>query len=104
MREFPQLDAFAKAWAPRGWRVVGLAVDQLPAVQTFLLRQPVSFHIAVAGPEALAWSRALGNDLGGLPFTAVFAPGGMLKTVIRGETTSQQLDALVATLAVQPPS
>lgn len=97
VREFPQLDDFGKEWAARGWRVVGVAMDNAAAVQSFLLRHPVSFDIAVAGADALGWSRALGNEQGGLPFTAVFAPGGHLMAVIRGETSSQALGQIAAT-------
>ncbi len=100
VREFPQLDQFAKAWAPRGWRVVGVAIDNLPEVKAFAKRVPVSFDLAVSGLAGLQWSRALGNVQGGLPFTAVYNPGGQLKTVLQGETTAQVL----ASLAAQPGS
>lgn len=91
VREFPQLDRFARSMQAKGWRVLGVAVDRPDAVKAFLAKTPVSFDIGIGGFEALSWSKALGNVQGGLPFTAVFAPNGDLKKVIVGETTHDEL-------------
>ena len=70
--ELPLLESFHRDPAARGWRVVGLAVDQAPPVAEFLTRHPVSFPIGLAGLEGVSWSRRLGNTTGALPFTVVF--------------------------------
>ncbi len=91
LREFPQLDRFEREWSKRGWHVVGIAVDEMTAVQAFLKQKPVSFAVGVSGLEGLRLARALGNDQGGLPFTAIFAPGGGLRKIISGETSYQNI-------------
>ena len=78
----------------RGWQVLGLAVDQAPAVQQFLQRVPVTFPIGMAGLPGVDLSRALGNATGGLPFTVVFSPDGEVAHRQIGKLTAQDLDRL----------
>ncbi len=96
LREFPQLERFEQDMRPSGWRVVGVAVDQPAPVRDFLARTPVSFAVGIGGFDALDKAKALGNTQGGLPFTAVFAPGGRLMRTILGETTRDALVAIVS--------
>jgi thiol-disulfide isomerase/thioredoxin len=95
LREFPELDRFERDMQPRGWRVVAAAADESAAVKGFLAKTPVSFAIGIGGFEALNRSKELGNTQGGLPFTAVFAPGGRLLKTILGETTRDALTSIV---------
>jgi thiol-disulfide isomerase/thioredoxin len=91
VEELPLLDAFYQQQRARGWQVVGLAVDSLASVQTFLAHHPVSFPIGLAAGSGVALSRSLGNTVGGLPFTAVFV--GQDQAVIRksGLVSAQDL-------------
>ena len=59
-----------------GWQVVGLAIDQPSAVRRFLERVPVSFPIGLAGLGGTEMSKALGNQVGGLPFSVVVGASG----------------------------
>ena len=91
VREMPALDRFAREFAPRGWRVIGLAVDKAQPVRDFLARSPVSYAIGLTGFEGIELSRQLGNLSGGLPFTVVFGRHGALLQRHMGETTYDQL-------------
>jgi thiol-disulfide isomerase/thioredoxin len=70
--ELPMLDAFQRDQAGRGWQVVGLAVDNLDPVVSFLARRPVTFGIGLAGVDGIGLAKRLGNTGGGLPFSLVF--------------------------------
>ncbi len=98
VREMPELDRFARAHAAKGWRVLGLAVDNPAAVQRFLAATPVSYAIALAGFEGAGLSRELGNSAGGLPFTVVFDRTGRQVQQKAGETTAAELAAWAAQL------
>ncbi len=74
--EMPLLDAFFRQNAANGWQVVGLAIDQPSAVRRFLERVPVSFPIGLAGLGGTEMSKALGNQVGGLPFSVVVGASG----------------------------
>jgi hypothetical protein len=89
----PLLDTFYRQNAPKGWQVLGLAVDQPTAVRTWLQRTPVAFPIGFAGLEGTDLARGLGNLTGGLPFTVVFGPDGRVRQRRMGRVTEADLKA-----------
>ena len=91
LREMPALDRFHQAWGPKGWQVVGLAIDGPTPVRGFLARTPVRFPIALAGLDGTDLVRALGNASGGLPFTVVIDAGGRVRQRKLGETSFDEL-------------
>jgi thiol-disulfide isomerase/thioredoxin len=91
VKEMPELDRFAQAFASRGGRVLGLAVDNPTAVRQFLAKTPVSYAIALAGFEGTELSRQLGNSTGALPYTAVFDRSGRVVQRKLGETNFDEL-------------
>ena len=91
VKEMPELDRFLAAFGPRGWQVLGLAIDQAGPVREFLQRTPVQFPIALAGVEGLALVRDLGNPAGGLPFTVVISADGSLAHQKLGPTDLAEL-------------
>ena len=99
VREMPQLDRFHAAYADKGWRVVGLAVDGPTPVREFLARQPVRFDIGLAGLEGTDLSRDLGNAQGALPFTAVFDAAGRIVQRKLGESSYDELVRWAAAVA-----
>lgn len=92
VKEMPELDRFAQAFASRGGRVVGLAVDNPTAVRQFLAKTPVSYAIGLAGFDGTELSRQLGNSTGALPFTAVFDRQGRVVQRKLGETSFEELN------------
>jgi thiol-disulfide isomerase/thioredoxin len=97
VREMPEIDRFARQFAPNGWQVLGLAADQEKPVRDFLGRTPVSYPIALAGFEGIALSRQLGNDAGALPYTVAFGADGRVKHRHLGETRYEVLAAWAKT-------
>lgn len=93
LREMPALDRVAAEQAARGWRVLGLAVDNAEPVRQFLARQPVRYAVALVGSEGVALSRELGNTQGGLPFTVLFGADGRILQRKLGETDHAELSS-----------
>ncbi len=99
VRELPVLDRFAAAQAAQ-LQVVGLAIDREQAVREFLARTPVSFGVGLASTaQGTALSRALGNDLGGLPFTVLLSAAGEVIQRKIGETQAAELQAWARALS-----
>ncbi len=98
VKEMPELDRFAKAFAARGGKVVGLAVDNPKAVHQFLSQRPVSYTIGLAGLDGSELSRQLGNGTGAMPFTAVFNRQGAVVQRKLGETSFDELQRWTAAL------
>lgn len=76
IEELPLLSGFYQENSAKGWQVLGLAIDQVDAVQRFLVKTPVAFPVAMAGMTGVELTRSLGNLVGGLPFTVVFGADG----------------------------
>ena len=93
LREMPEIERFHQAHAPKGWRVLGLAVDRPEPVKDFMARKGVTFTVGLAGFEGTELSRQLGNEKGLLPFTAMFDRKGRVVHRKLGETTLAELSA-----------
>jgi len=94
VREMPELDRFARSEAGKDALVIGLAIDEKPAVDKFVAAHPVSFPISILGYAGLAWARRLSNDPNvALPFTAVFDRSQRLAQHKFGATNAAELTA-----------
>jgi thiol-disulfide isomerase/thioredoxin len=91
IEEMPLLDRFHAQNSANGWQVLGMAVDQGPAVQRFLTQTPVRFPITLAGMSGVELSRSLGNQGGGLPFTVLFDRTGQIVQRKIGRVSPQDL-------------
>jgi len=91
IKEMPELDRFHQAYAPRGWQVLGLAVDRAEPVRDFLARHPVGFAIALTGLDGTEIARPLGNPKGLLPFTVVFDTKSRIVHRKLGQTSMAEL-------------
>jgi thiol-disulfide isomerase/thioredoxin len=91
VKEMPELDQFAREFAPQGWRVLGLAVDNPKAVREFLARTPVGYTIALTGFEGTELATRLGNTQSGLPYTVAFDKAGAIRQRKAGATTLAEL-------------
>jgi thiol-disulfide isomerase/thioredoxin len=98
VKEMPEIDRFARSDAGRNVLVIGLAIDEQPAVERFVAAHPVSFPIAILGYAGLAWARRLSNDPNvALPFTAVFDRSQRLARHKFGATNAAELTDWVRT-------
>jgi thiol-disulfide isomerase/thioredoxin len=99
IEELPLLNAFFNENKAKGWQVLGLAVDQLAPVTRFVVQNPFSYPVAMAGYAGTELSQSLGNISGGLPFTVVFAAAGHVLQRKLGRLTTDDLRAW-ATISV----
>jgi len=92
VKEMPEIDRFARSDAGKNALVIGLAIDEQPAVEKFVAAHPVSFPISILGYAGLAWARRLSNDPNvALPFTAVFDRSQRLAQHKFGATNAAEL-------------
>lgn len=74
--ELPLINDFYRQNKGKGWQVLGLAVDSLAPVQSFLRKMPLDFPVGMAGLAGAELGRGLGNAAGGLPFSVVLGSNG----------------------------
>nr|WP_240933334.1 TlpA disulfide reductase family protein [Diaphorobacter sp. HDW4B] len=89
--ELPLLNSLYAAHTGKGFQVLGLAIDQPAAVRKFLDRMPLDFPIALAGLTGTDLGRALGNEVGGLPFSVLFGKDGNILRRKMGQLTEKDL-------------
>jgi thiol-disulfide isomerase/thioredoxin len=91
IRELPQIDRFHHEFGPRGWQVLGLAIDGPTPVREFLARVKVGFPIGLGGLDGTDLLHSLGNLQGGLPFSVMIGAGGQVLQRKMGETSFDEL-------------
>lgn len=91
IEELPLLDNFYKQNASKSWQVIGLAIDQPSSVRTFLLKNPISFPIGLAGLGGTELGKSLGNLTGSLPFTLVLDARGVVVQRKMGKLSADDL-------------
>ncbi|MDO9237228.1 MAG: TlpA disulfide reductase family protein [Aquabacterium sp.] len=93
VKEMPELDKFSREFAPKGWKVIGLAIDSPTPVKTFLAKVGVGFDIGLAGMAGTELTQTLGNDAGGLPFSVMIDAQGRIQHRKLGGTDYKELAA-----------
>ncbi len=93
VREMPEIDRFARSAAGKDTLVIGLAIDEKPAVEKFIAEHPVGFPIVVLGYAGLSWVRRLGNDSQALPFSVSFDRSQTLAHRKPGPTNAAELSS-----------
>lgn len=91
VEELPLLNRFYGERKAQGWQVLGVAVDQPPAVRKFLEKLPLAYPVAIATSGGMQLGRALGNLQGGLPFTVVFGAEGRIRHRKIGQVQTEDL-------------
>ena len=91
VRELPEIDRFHREFGPRGWQVLGLAIDGPTPVREFLTRVKIGFPIVLAGLEGTELVNRLGNPQGGLPFSVMIDGSGRVLQRKLGETHFDEL-------------
>jgi thiol-disulfide isomerase/thioredoxin len=90
VEEMPMLDTFYRAHA-QTCTIVGLAVDRIATVRRFVEERGIGYPILLAGTHGLNLAKDLGNDAGGLPFSAFFDKNGLLLRVKVGQLSESDL-------------
>lgn len=78
VREMPELQRFSARHPGTGTQVVGIALDDAPAVRAFLRRVAVSYPILLDMPGPADAGVRLGNASGVLPYSILLSADGRL--------------------------
>ena len=91
--EIPDFIALQEEYRAQGVVFVGLALDQKDKVQAFSDEMGINYPILLGENDAAELGKLVGNRLGGLPFTAIFAKNGDIVSTVTGELKREQLEA-----------
>ncbi|WP_240001854.1 TlpA family protein disulfide reductase [Parvibium lacunae] len=94
--EMPELDQFYQQLDKNKVVLLGVAIDSPSNVRTFLTQTPVTYPILLGGLQGTELAASLGNQTGGLPFTALLNPRGEIVWRHTGRITLADLQQAVA--------
>lgn len=90
--EMPELSSLYSEYQSKNLVVIGIAIDEAPAVKAYLKKTKVSYPILVGEDEGADLSKKLGNSEGILPYTVIINPQGIIQKTILGRVHKGQLD------------
>ncbi len=93
-KEIPEFIRMQQRLGDKGLQFVGIAIDEKDKVAAYAREIGINYPILVGELDAVEMSRALGNELGALPFTVVIDRRGAVVHTSLGATTEDKLDTL----------
>ncbi len=96
--EMPRFMKLQDEYGDQGLQFVGIAIDQPDKVRAFAQELGLNYPTLVGGYGAIELSKALGNQLGALPFTVVLDRAGSVSHTQLGPLKDEQLRAIIRQL------
>ena len=97
-REIPGFIVLQRQYGARGLQFVGIALDEGDKAGAYANQIGINYPVLLGAGDAMRLSLAVGNNMGGLPYTLVFDRQGRAVTAITGAVAQARLEALVAPL------
>jgi len=99
--EMPMLVGLYKAYAPSGFRVVGVAIDDVQQARDFATGLGVGYTILVGSTDVLAMAQSYGNLSGVLPYSVLIDRAGIVRWthlgVLQEKDLTRRIEELLAT-------
>ena len=97
-REMPLLQTLYQERHGTAFRVIGIAIDELPTVKAYVTEMGVTYPILVGNDDAMSAAESFGPDFIGLPFSVFVAPQGKVLGTHSGELDRDTLRAVLKVL------
>lgn len=102
-KEIPELIAIHKEYANQGVVVIGIAIDDLEAVNDYLNETPINYPLLMASDNGIDLSRQLGNGIEAIPFTLITDFSGQIIYRHPGRLDKTDIEAIIKPLLKQNP-
>ena len=96
--EMPELSELHTAYKDRNLVVLGMAIEDVAAINDFLKETKVSYPLFAADMQGMEIASNLGNDKGVLPFTVIIKADGSVAKTYFGRVTKPLLEQTLKTL------
>jgi peroxiredoxin len=84
----------------RGFQIIGVAVDNEENVREFAEQMAMNYPVLAGEMEAIELSQKYGNNIGGLPFSAIIDKNGKITHTIMGELSKDRLISILKQLGL----
>jgi len=95
-QEMPMLMDLQQEYGPEGLQVVGIALDDVQSVRSFVEKYGISYPILVGEADVLATSAAYGNVAGVLPYSVLVDKEGIVRWQYTGEIPQDDIFRLLS--------
>jgi thiol-disulfide isomerase/thioredoxin len=89
--EMPMLLGLHQAYAPSGFQVVGVAIDDVQQARDFAAGLGVDYPLLVGSTDVMAMARSYGNLSGVLPYSVLIDRAGIVRWTHLGELKEKEL-------------
>lgn len=90
-KEIPLLNKMQKEYSDDGLVVIGVAIDNIIAVQQFTQKIPINYIKLIGGTDATRLIQQYGNHTGVLPYTVIIDKRGKIVSIAQGLLTESYL-------------
>lgn len=97
-KEMPAFIELQDQYAEQGFKVIGIALDDLQSVQDFADTIGVNYPLLIAEYDGIDLSRNYGNHVGALPFSAFIDRQGKIVSTHMGELSKTQVEDIIKPL------
>lgn len=95
LEEMPELVVFQEQYSSQGVQVVGVAVDNLKQVKSFIELYDINFPVVLGQDDAIELGKKMGNRISALPYTAIFDQNGKTLYAQPGKISIDILEGIV---------
>jgi thiol-disulfide isomerase/thioredoxin len=95
LEEMPELVVFQDQYSSQGVQVVGVAVDNLEQVKSFMELYDINFPVVLGQDDAIELGKKMGNRISALPYTAIFDRNGKTLYAQPGKISIDILERVV---------
>jgi peroxiredoxin len=96
--EMPMLMDLQREYGGQGFQVVGIALDEVQNVRSFVQKYGISYPVLVGAADAMATSAAYGNVEGVLPYSVLVDKDGVIRWQYTGEIRPEDVSKLLSEL------
>ncbi|MCW8901428.1 MAG: TlpA family protein disulfide reductase [Gammaproteobacteria bacterium] len=97
-KEIPAFIKLQEKYEDKGFKIIGIALDEKQAVIDFTDPMGVNYPVLMAEQEGIALSKAYGNRLGVLPFSVIIDRKGNIIHRQRTELSFEQVETMIKPL------
>jgi thiol-disulfide isomerase/thioredoxin len=101
LKEIPMFIKLQEKYAERDLQLVGIAIDNIHAVQGIADKMGINYPILVGDQKAISIARSFGNYLGALPFTVIVDTQGYIVLQEIGEMRLENTERAILPLLEQ---
>ena len=99
--EMPELSQLNAAYKNKNVIILGVAIDDVGAVASFVKETKVSYPLFAADMDGMQYATNLGNDKDVLPFTVIIKADGTVAKTYFGRVTKPLLEETLSKLIIK---